>query len=84
MNPLITKLGTTINQENAMTTDTANDRREGYCDGMSRKFQQGRNAAYVAGNWDGWQDGARLAGMKPTSPVTIWQRVINWLRHALS
>jgi len=84
MKPLITKLETTINQENAMTTDTATDRREGYCDGMSRKFQQGRSAAYVAGNWDGWQDDARLAGAKPVAAVSAWQRVINWLRHALS
>lgn len=75
-----------------MTTDTANDRREGYCDGLSRKWQPGRSAAYNVANIDGRRDdekveaiiSRRRANASAVATVSAWQRAINWLRAMLS
>ena len=85
MNPLQTLHEATIAKERTMTTDTANDRREGYCDGLSRKWQIGRSAAYRVANHDGRRDAARmLEDVLTAPPVSAWQRVIGWLRAILS
>ena len=74
-----------------MTKDTANDRREGYCDGLSCKWQPGRSAAYNAANIDGRRDDEKVEAIisrrrakPPVATVSAWQRVVNWLRAILS
>ena len=56
-NPLITALDETIKREKAMTDDQANDRREGYADGIAdHAMQQGRTLDYVNAWLDGKED----------------------------
>lgn len=84
MNPLQSTLTATIAKEAAMTDTTANDRREGYADGLSGKYQPRRSAAYVAACWDAWKDADRLSLHRAAARLGFWQRVICWLRACLS
>ena len=84
MNPLIHTLATTIAKEATMTAGTAQDRREGYADGLSGKYQPRRSAAYVAACWNAWQDADRLSLPRAAARPGFWQRVICWLRACLS
>ena len=84
MNPLIRTLATTIEQERTMSTTTADDRREGYCDGLSQHWQAGRSAAYNAANHDARCDAARMPANAPSEALGGWERVVRWLRACLS
>jgi hypothetical protein len=51
---------------------------------LSLKWQAGRLAAYNAANHDARCDAARMASNAPSEALGGWERVINWLRAALS
>jgi hypothetical protein len=65
--PLIDTLNR-ITQQEARMTDEANDRREGYCDGMAGKCQYGRSVAYASAAQDGEDDFCMLEN------VAEWKR----------
>ena len=60
--PLIRTL-TRITEMEARMDDEANDRREGYCDGMAGKRQRGRSKVYRESFEDGRCDEAKLRGV---------------------
>ena len=66
-NPLIDTLDR-ITQQEARMDDEANDRREGYCDGMAGKCQHGRSVAYATAAQDGEDDFSMLEN------VAEWKR----------
>ena len=66
-NPLITALNR-ITQQEARMDDEANDRREGYADGLARKPFTRADKFWVEGWDDGWRDAAML------SAVAEWKR----------
>lgn len=57
-----------IARKEAAMDDEANDRREGYCDGMAGKRQTGRSADYNQASKDGAMDVLMLAS------VNEWKR----------
>jgi len=62
-NPLIRTLQS-ITQQEARMDDEANDRREGYCDGISDHAPQtGRDASYANAWLDGKDDARRLSAL---------------------
>jgi hypothetical protein len=65
MNPPISILNSAIERE-AMTDET--DRREGYCDGLAGKRQQGRSITYRDANDDGAHD------LQMSAMVAEWKR----------
>ena len=66
-NPLSRHLAETLERENAMTEE-ANDMREGYCDGLAGKRQEGRSIAYR----DACDDGA--FDLRMMAMVAEWKR----------
>ncbi len=59
-NPLVTMLDSIARKEAAMS-EQANDRREGYCDGIAGKWQATRSDEYNEARQDGAFDRAMLA-----------------------
>jgi hypothetical protein len=72
-NPLIRILNRTVEREKRMT-DEANDRREGYCDGIAGHHQPDRSADYREAREDGAFDRQMLAmaaEMKRRAALTL-------------